>query len=137
MSPSVGASEASHRRSWTLADTRQLQPDFRPWAELLLEVLRDEDPGYRITSAKRSFTEQVALYARWLAGAVGIYTPARPGTSQHERGWAVDIASPRTDPKADPLLAELGRAWRSAGGVWGGEKDPVHFEAPKEWTGRS
>jgi hypothetical protein len=40
------------------------------------------------------------------------------------------------DPEDDELLVEMGERWREAGGVWGGEKDPVHFEAPKAWTGR-
>lgn len=120
-----------------MADTRLLQPDFQPLADFLLDLLRQFDRGFRITSAKRSYTEQVSLYNRWLAGDPGIMTPARPGFSQHERGWAVDIARPGTAPQEDELLAALGRWWRELGGVWGGERDPVHFEAPKTWTGRA
>lgn len=120
-----------------MASTRELRPEFRPWADLLLDVLNQYGDGYRATSTLRTYADQERLYADWLAGKPGIYTPARPGTSMHELGWAVDIANPDTDPKADDLLHQLGAAWRELGGVWGGDRDPVHFEAPKVWTGRA
>lgn len=120
-----------------MANTRGLQRPFRPWAESLISYARAHDPAFRITSAKRTFMEQVRLYYDWLAGKLGIYTPARPGTSQHEKGWAIDMARPGVDPKEDDVLALIGREWRALGGVWGGASDPVHFEAPKSWTGRT
>lgn len=118
-----------------MPSTRELQAAFRPFADWLLRVAR-EYGGYRITSGRRSTTYQAQLYSRWLAGEPGIYTPAPPGRSQHEKGWAFDMAQPGVDPQEDEFLATLGAYWRSLGGVWGGEKDPVHFEAPKSWTGR-
>jgi len=36
------------------------------------------------------------------------------------------------DPKSDPILAELGEAWKLAGGRWW-SGDPVHFGAPLAW----
>lgn len=120
-----------------MASTRGLQRDFKPFAEAILRAARAQDPAFRLTSARRTFMEQLRLYTDWLAGKLGIYTPARPGTSQHERGWAIDIARPQVEPTEDPVLAQLGQEWRQMGGVWGGEKDPVHFEAPKAWTGRA
>lgn len=75
------------------------------------------------------------LYNRWLSGQ-SPYPALPPGTSQHERGFAVDIARLGLRASEDPILHELGRMWRAMGGVWGGEADPVHFEAPKAWTGR-
>ena len=119
-----------------MASTRGLNRRWKPLAEALVQVLREYGP-YRITSGKRSRSEQVTLYQRWLRGDPGVMTPAPPGHSQHERGYAVDIANPHVKPKDDANLRAIGEAWRAAGGVWGGEADPVHFEAPKSWTGRA
>lgn len=119
-----------------MAGTRGLQPAFKPYAELLLNWLRGQG-SYRVTSGRRSHAEQVQLYNRWLRGDPSIMTPALPGHSQHERGWAVDLADPRIPPKEDGTLFALGEWWRSVGGVWGGAADPVHFEAPRAWTGRA
>jgi len=116
--------------------TSRLHPQFRPWAEKLLEVLRSVDRRFVFTSTFRSRADQVRLYNRYLSGQ-SPFPALPPGRSQHERGFAVDMARPGTNPAEDELLHELGAAWRGVGGVWGGEKDPVHFEAPKTWTGRS
>ncbi|HET8542498.1 MAG TPA: D-alanyl-D-alanine carboxypeptidase family protein [Anaeromyxobacter sp.] len=114
---------------------KTLHPRFRPFAEQLLEVARSVDPRFTVTSARRSRTDQMRLYNDWLKGR-SPFPALPPGRSQHERGWAVDIVRLGIDPSSDELLAELGAAWRAAGGVWGGSVDPVHFEAPKRWTGR-
>lgn len=116
--------------------TGGLAPAFRPHADALLRLARTLDPRFVITSAKRSATDQQRLYNRWLAG-LSPFPALPPGRSQHERGLAVDLARRGVDPADDKLLAWLGATWRSVGGVWGGEKDPVHFEAPKTWTGRA
>lgn len=75
----------------------------------------------RITSARRSRAQQEALYARFKAGQ-SIYPVAVPGTSAHERGFAVDLV---TEPMT--ALAELGAGWQALGGIWS-PKDPIHFE---------
>lgn len=103
----------------------------------LLEELRRVDARFVLTSAYRSPTDQAALFERFRRGEPGLYTVLPPGRSQHERGWAVDIARVGVTPKQDQLLAQLGQLWRSWGGVWGGQADPVHFEAPKAVTGRA
>lgn len=125
-----------------MADLRKLQPGFREVVEWLMAHLAPH--GYVVTSAVRSYEDQARLYAQYLASkgkelpaGQRLYTVLPPGRSQHERGWAVDIARLNVHPQEDPVLAALGAWWRSVGGVWGGEKDPVHFEAPKAWTGRT
>jgi hypothetical protein len=118
-----------------MPSTRGLHPQFRPVADELLRAARALDPRFVITSAKRSRTDQARLYARYVKGE-SPFTALPPGRSQHERGFAIDMVRLGVDAAGDELLAELGRAWRAVGGVWGGEKDPVHFEAPKRWTGR-
>lgn len=118
-----------------MPSTAKLDPAFRPYADALLKLARTYDPRFVLTSTYRSRQEQQRLYARYLKGESAL--PALPpGRSQHERGLAVDMARLGVDPQQDDILAALGEAWRDAGGVWGGAVDPVHFEAPKAWTGR-
>lgn len=75
-----------------------------------------------VTSGYRSRATQARLYRRFLAGAQGLYNVQPPGRSQHEHGLAVDlITTPRW------IMYELGELWRSAGQIWGGLEDPVHF----------
>jgi hypothetical protein len=84
-------------------------------------------PGTQLTSARRSRAQQARLYRRFLAGA-SRFPALPPGYSMHEYGLAFDAWNP--DPE---IQRALGRAWVAAGGRWGGERDPVHFEAPREW----
>lgn len=72
----------------------------------------------RVTSAYRSPQKQAWLYRRWLAG-LQPYPVAPPGTSDHERGLALDVVS--TNPQK--LVSLL----TSAGLSWYGQADPVHF----------
>jgi hypothetical protein len=116
--------------------TRGLDPDFRTYADALLRVARRLDSRFLFTSTFRSRADQQRLYNRYLSGD-SPFPALPPGRSQHERGLAVDLARLGVDPADDELLAELGAAWRRVGGVWGGAADPVHFEAPKGWTGRT
>jgi LAS superfamily LD-carboxypeptidase LdcB len=113
----------------------KLDPRFRPAAQTLLRVARQLDARFTVTSARRSRADQVRLYTRWVRGE-SPFPALPPGRSQHERGLAVDLARLGVAPQDDQLLAELGAAWRGAGGVWGGSVDPVHFEAPRSVTGR-
>ena len=120
-----------------MANTRDLDPRFRPIAEALIAYMRSYDPRFVITSAFRTRTEQEELWAKYQRGDPSQpYPPLPPGRSQHERGFAVDIARFGTSAAEDRDLRDWGLWWRSIGGVWGGDRDPVHFEAPKRWTGR-
>lgn len=63
------------------------------WAPNLLGVLaacRALGQDIVIVSANRTYAEQVGLYAAYLNGTGGL--AARPGTSNHEGGRAVDLA---------------------------------------------
>jgi len=120
-----------------MASTRGLDPRYQPIAERLLAHLKSLSGGFVLTSGLRSHDDQVRLYEKFLRGEGGVYTVLPPGRSQHERGLAVDIARIGVEPKQDPILKAVGVWWRTQGGVWGGEADPVHFEATRAWTGRS
>lgn len=103
-----------------------------------------EPYGFVVTSGVRSYADQARLYDEYLRAKGSprppgqrLYTVLPPGRSQHEQGWAWDMARLNVNPTEDPLLAQVGAWWRAQGGVWGGTSDPVHFEAPKVWTGRT
>lgn len=84
----------------------------------LPSVARSQGFEARVTSAYRSRAAQTRLYNRWLAG-LQEYPVAPPGTSDHERGLALDVVS--TNP--EKLVALL----TSVGLSWAGPADPVHF----------
>ncbi len=82
----------------------------------------------RITSGKRSTERQAALYAN---RASNPYPVARPGTSKHEMGLAVDLVS--TGARSSSISAAIGEAGEAQGLRWGGrfsKPDAVHFELP-------
>jgi hypothetical protein len=75
-------------------------------------------PAIPITSGWRSTAQQAAL---WANRATNPFPVARPGTSAHERGTAVDV--PRTfAPRLAAVAGRVGlcRPWP--------DTDPVHFE---------
>jgi len=120
-----------------MANVHGLQPRFLPVAQALIDYMRSHDPRFVITSGLRTRLEQEELWAKWLRGDPSQpYRPLPPGRSQHERGWAIDVARFGTKASEDADLRTWGGWWRSLGGVWGGDADPVHSEAPKSWTGR-
>jgi hypothetical protein len=59
---------------------------------------------------------------------------ALPGTSAHERGIAFDFVLDAFGPDRGSYEAfqesGVGPLWQSWGGIWGGQKDPVHFQLP-------
>jgi hypothetical protein len=100
-----------------------LVPELRPYAEALLETLRQAGLNPRVTSTFRSIAAQKALYVDYVQGH-SKYPAAAPGHSPHNYGWAFDIAI-----NDDSYLADAGALWESWGGTWGGRfKDPIHFE---------
>ena len=72
----------------------------------------------RVTSGYRSRAAQTKLYKRFLAGLQS-YPVAPPGTSDHEKGLALDVVSTNTQ-KLVELLSQVGLNWA-------GPDDPVHF----------
>lgn len=84
----------------------------------LPRVARSYGFDARVTSGYRSRQKQAWLYNRYLRG-LQPYPVAPPGTSDHEKGLAIDVVSTNTN-KLVPLL-------RSAGLNWAGPGDPVHF----------
>lgn len=86
------------------------------------------------TDGFRTFAEQANLYASGRTKEGKILTNAKPGTSNHEKGLAVDIAFQNGGKlsydkglygKIVPIAKSLGIAW---GGDWKDFPDVPHFE---------
>lgn len=99
-----------------------LDPGLAPFAQALVDVAGANGLQPRVTSTRRSYDEQRALYNRYLRG-LQRFPVAPPGTSAHETGEAFDMLVTPVE-----YLAELGELWVSWGGSWGGYADPVHFQ---------
>lgn len=95
-----------------------LDPRLRAVARNLPRVARAQGFNARVTSAYRSRAAQAKLYDRYLRG-LQPYPVAPPGTSDHEKGIALDVVSTNLN-KLVPLLAQVGLNWY-------GPSDPVHF----------
>jgi hypothetical protein len=72
-----------------------------------------------VTSAFRTYAQQAALYARYLAGGP---LAAKPGTSSHEKGEAVDVTDYGTFGAIMERAPEYARLYNRLGA-----RDPVHF----------
>lgn len=91
----------------------------------LLEVERDlaaKGKGLQVVSSYRSWAKQAALYAAWIARGMTGLPAAKPGTSNHNRGTAVDLGN---DEDHDVQKAMAHHGWKR-GTAFG---DPVHFDA--------
>src|SRR5882672_5300486 len=101
-----------------------LIPDFQEPARELLQAAGSAGLQPRVTSTRRTQAAQARLYRRWLSGLSPL-PAAPPGTSAHEYGFAFDMVVTPWE-----ALADVGYTWQTWGGVWGGDRDPVHFEYP-------
>lgn len=89
-------------------------------AGMSLPAVVDDRPGATMTinSALRSLAQQYLLFEWYQSGTCGISLAATPGTSNHERGLAVDIGD--SAGWRDELQSH---AW-----AWIGASDPVHYD---------
>jgi len=102
-----------------MAYTRKgLDPKLAKIASNLPKVAKQLGFTARVTSGFRTHKQQQDLYDAWRQGR-SPYPAARPGTSDHEIGKAIDVLS--TDEGA--LVALL----TEAGLFWAGASDPIHF----------
>jgi len=105
-------------------DFNGLEQEIQAGAYDLFFAASDAGLLPRLTSGRRSMGEQFRLWRRYLQGNAA-FPALPPGLSAHEYGVAFDmIASPFES------LADIGATWQDWGGVWGGARDPVHFQIP-------
>ncbi len=91
----------------------------KPARDKLVAAL-NANPGKSMTinSALRTVAQQYMLYRWYQTGRCGISLAAKPGSSNHETGLALDISQYST---WKPILANYGFRWL-------GSNDPVHFD---------
>ena len=98
-----------------------LHPQLQPYAAYIVEQAGAAGLAPRITSVFRTHGQQAELYRKYQQGLTR-YPVAPPGRSMHEYGLAWDMVVHRPDA--------VGGVWRTWGGRWGGDRDPVHFDVP-------
>ena len=84
-----------------------------------LAFARGHGWGGTVTSGFRSYAQQAALYARYLGGGP---LAAKPGTSSHERGQAVDVSDYGSFGATMSRAPASSRLYNFLGA-----RDPVHF----------
>src|SRR5260370_16951823 len=101
-----------------------LIPELQEAERQLLQAAGEAGLQHRVTSTRRSATQQARLYRRWLAGLSPL-PAAPPGTSAHEFGYAFDmVVSPFE------ALSDVGYTWHQSGGVCPTSRAPLPFEFP-------
>ncbi len=101
-----------------------LRGDFKIRVREWLDALRSNGVAYRVTSTKRTWSEQAALYQRFLDG-LSTLPAAPPGKSKHQLALAIDVVF--------DVPGDLEIAVQSAGVHllrWAGAGDRVHFDSP-------
>jgi uncharacterized protein YcbK (DUF882 family) len=105
-----------------------VNPDLARGVRNMAATLSARGIEIKVTSGKRSTERQAALYAN---RANNPYPVARPGTSKHELGLAVDLVP--TGARSSRISAAIGETGEAQGLRWGGrfsKPDAVHFELP-------
>jgi len=111
-----------------VASVNDLSPDFQPYAAWLLAVAKQYVGGGTLTSTRRGFFHQAALW--WERSGDQVCTP---GTSYHELGYAFDFVC--AAGSASAYQQWLGAVWNLLfPGAWSAA-DPVHF-SPKRGCSR-
>ncbi len=121
----------------------KVQPKFRAFMEEAQRLAAMEGLEYRAISGLRTFDEQAAIYAQGRSKPGRIVSNAKPGTSYHNYGLAIDCGVfrggkylDRDEPKtASAFHKEAGLLADSYGLTWGGTfknmVDEPHFELSK------
>jgi len=102
------------------ADVSQLEPLTRYVVQAFIAYIRQQGYTVTVTSARRSYLDQLRLWYERMMGRQP-YPVARPGSSAHEVGRAVDLV-------VTPGVENLGELAPYFWLKWGGQRDPVHFE---------
>ena len=130
----------------TIENLGGLHPLFRPKAEDFLaaaqQLLRDAGVSVEILSGLRSWRQQAALYASGRTKPGRIVTRAKPGTSWHNFGLAIDLGlfrdgrylDEREPAAADKLYASLAPVAGHFGLEWAGNWKTFSESPHYQWT---
>jgi peptidoglycan LD-endopeptidase CwlK len=116
-----------------------LVPEVRPLVDAFLAAGSAAGIDILVTCTLRTNAEQEALYAQGRTTPGPIVTNAKPGTSAHNYGMAIDIV-PIVNGKPDwvgthPVWNQLGQLGEAAGLEWAGAPsypfhELAHFQLP-------
>jgi peptidoglycan L-alanyl-D-glutamate endopeptidase CwlK len=111
-----------------------LHPAMRERAKQFIAEAARQGIFLRVTSGLRDFAEQAELYAQGRTKPGAIVTNAKPGTSFHNYGLAIDVVEIK-DGKGlwdNPNWSKIASIGKTFGFAWGGDfknlKDLPHFE---------
>ena len=116
-----------------------LRPEIRPQVDAFLAECKSQGLDILVTCTLRSLEEQAALYAQGRTAPGHVVTNAKPGTSAHNYGLALDIV-PIVNGKPDwsgtsTTWQQVGQIGVTAGLDWAGTPgfpfvEYAHFQLP-------
>lgn len=118
----------------TASRINQLHPAVRDRAQKFIAEAARQGIYLRVTSGLRDFAEQAKLYAQGRTEPGNIVTNAKPGSSFHNYGCAIDVVEIKNGKGLweNPNWTKIAALGKSFGFVWGGDfksiKDMPHFE---------
>src|SRR5260370_9500259 len=95
-----------------------LIPELQEAARQLVQAAGEAGLQPRVTSTRRSATQQARLYRSRLSGLSPL-PAAPPGTSAHEFGYAFDLVVSPFE-----ALSAVRYTWQRCGAVWGTHREP-------------
>jgi len=119
---------------------KKAQKAFEPFLCATEAFLATQGVSVEVISGLRSWQAQAALYAQGRTKPGPIVTNAKPGSSWHNYGLAIDLGlfkagkylDSSSPTQADKLYAEIGKIAAKHGIEWGGSwvkfKDTPHFQ---------
>ena len=119
---------------------KKAQKAFEPFLCATEAFLAPQGVSVEVISGLRSWQAQAALYAQGRTKPGPIVTNARPGSSWHNYGLAIDLGlfkagkylDESSPSQADKLYAEIGKIAAKHAIEWGGSwvkfKDTPHFQ---------
>ena len=119
---------------------KKAQKAFEPFLCATEAFLATQGVSVEVISGLRSWQAQAALYAQGRTKPGPIVTNAKPGSSWHNYGLAIDLGlfkagkylDESSPVQADKLYAEIGKIAAKHGIEWGGTwvkfKDTPHFQ---------
>lgn len=119
---------------------KKAQKAFEPFLCATEAFLAHQGVSVEVISGLRSWQAQAALYAQGRTKPGPIVTNAKPGSSWHNYGLAIDLGlfkagkylDESSPAQADKIYAEIGKIAAKHGIEWGGTwvkfKDTPHFQ---------
>ena len=111
-----------------LKKINELSPKMQEKVFKFYELCYQNNIKFDIASGLRTYEEQKELYDKY-AHIYGMEKTGIPGSSEHERGIAIDITIDN-NLSNNEKYTKAGLLWEQLGGIWGGNTidEYWHFE---------